>query len=103
MIVVPLHEHFSPARLALVIEKMRTMGAPRIRAYFDTATRAWFSLEGTHRLRAAKRLRLTPIMVPVGWPRSREALERARYAIPRRGHVFDALQIDAAQWMTYTP
>jgi hypothetical protein len=99
MIVVPLHEHFSPARLAMVVDKMRALGPPRIRAYFDAPTRAWFSMEGAHRLRAAKLLAVAPIMVPVRWRRGRRALERARYAIPRRGHVFDALQIDAAQWM----
>lgn len=98
MIVVPLHKYFSPARLAMVIGKMRSMGPPRIRAYFDAASRAWFSLEGTHRLRAAKLLGVAPIMVPVRWPRGWMALERARHAIPRRSHVFDGLLIDAARW-----
>jgi hypothetical protein len=103
MIVVPLHEHFSPVRLALVIERMRTLGAPRIHAYFDATTRAWFSREGTHRLRAAKMLGIAPIMVPTRWPRNRSALERARYAIARRGHVFDTLQIDASETHTLFP
>ena len=88
MIVVPLHEHFSPARLAMVIEKMRTMGAPRIRAYFDAMSRAWCSLEGTHRLRAARLLGLQPVFVPVAWPRTRAALERARHHAVQHGHLF---------------
>lgn len=95
MIVVPLHRHFSPSRLEDVVEKMRIMGSPRIRAYFDPPSRAWFSMEGTHRLRAALILRVPPTMVPTRWSRGQVALERARHAIRLRGHAFDALLIDA--------
>lgn len=91
--VVPLHQHFSPPRLEEVVAKMRTMGPPRIRAYYDAASSAWFTLEGTHRLRAAVILGLTPVMVPARWPRSRRALERARHAIAHRGHLFTAVTV----------
>lgn len=94
--VTPLHEHFSPARLAAVVTEMRArgpLGAPRIRAYFDDVSRTWYALEGTHRLRAAKLLGLSPVMVRALWPRSQDALIRARFAAARRGHVFLCVRI----------
>jgi hypothetical protein len=93
VIVTPLHQHFSPARLAEVLETMCRIGAPRIRAYFDEVSNAWYALEGTHRLRAAHLLGEAPILVPVRWPRRPVALERARYAAPRRGIVFARVEI----------
>lgn len=89
--VTPLHDHYSPAHLVDVVERMRVLGRPRIRAYFDRAYGVWFALEGTHRLRAAKALGLVPVLVPVPWPRSAAALERARFAAVLRAHTFDTL------------
>ncbi len=48
----------SPNHLAEVIEEMRTLGAPRIRAWWNGD--AWIALEGSHRLAAAHTLGLTP-------------------------------------------
>jgi hypothetical protein len=93
VIVTPLHRHFSPVRLQAVIAKMQRLGPPRIMAYFDADFGAWFALEGTHRLRAAKHLGLAPIMVPVRWPRRRVALERARYAAVLTGHEFERVEV----------
>jgi len=92
-IVTPLHHHFRPAHLAAVIAEMERRGPPRIRAYLDAETGAWFALEGTHRLRAALALGLAPVMASVPWPRSRQALERARFAAVRRGHLFPRVSL----------
>lgn len=94
-VVTPLHAYFSQARLDQVVEKMRELGPPRIRAHRDAQSGTWFALEGTHRLRAAKLLGVAPIMVPVPWPRGPHALERARYAAVERGHVF--ARVDVAE------
>lgn len=103
--VTPLHQHFSPARLAQVLDTMLRVGAPRIRAYFDAVSNAWYALEGTHRLRAAHLLGVAPILVPVRWPRRATALDRARYAAPRRGHVFARIDVNSADpgcpWTTW--
>lgn len=93
VIVTPLHRYFSEARLVEVIDVMRDLGPPRIRAYLDRTTGAWLALEGTHRLRAALHLGLTPVMISVKWPRSARALERARFAAIDRGHVFRRVEI----------
>lgn len=89
MTIVPLHHYFRQSHLERVIEQMRTLGAPKIRACHDPVSGAWFALEGTHRLRAAKALGLTPIPVPVKWKRGQKALIRARHAIALRGHTFE--------------
>lgn len=91
--VTPLHAHFSPAHLIHVTAQMRDRGPPRIHAYLDAETGAWFALEGTHRLRAALALGVAPVMVPVRWPRRRAALEHARYAAVTRGHQFQHVEI----------
>lgn len=93
IVVVPLHAHYSPAHLGHVADEMRRLGAPRLRAYLDEATGAWLTFEGTHRLRAALQLGVAPIMVPTPWPRSREALRRARFAAIERGHLFARVEV----------
>lgn len=95
-IVTPLHAHFSPAHLDHVVGEMRRRGAPRIRAYHDTVSGAWYALEGTHRLRAAVALDVVPILVPVRWPRSGAALERARHAL-RRAHAFPRVDVEGRE------
>ena len=87
VIVNPPHAHFRPAHLERVIGEMRTRGAPVLRAYFDGEV--WHAREGTHRLRAAKALGLTPVLVPVPWPRTRKALVRAQVAAVLHAHVFE--------------
>jgi hypothetical protein len=88
MIVVPLHAHFRPEHLAHVEREMLRRGPPRLRGFFDCATGLWFAREGTHRLRAAERLGLAPIMVNIRWWRSAQALTNARFAAGRRRHCF---------------
>lgn len=94
VIVTPPHERYSLIHLLGVIHEMRRRGAPRIRAYFDKESGAWFTFEGTHRLRAALALGVAPIMVPAPWPRSEEALRRARFAAIERGHAFACVDVE---------
>jgi hypothetical protein len=93
VVVTPLHAHYSPAHLDYVIEQMRRLGPPKIRAYFDAVSGAWMAREGTPRLRAAKLLDLPPVMVPVRWPHSHKALDRARFAALLRGHAFERVDV----------
>ena len=87
MIVVnPPHEHYDPAHLEHVIAVMRERGAPVLRAHYDGEV--WHAREGTHRLRAAKALGLTPVLVPVRWRRTRAALQRARVLAAHNAHRF---------------
>lgn len=93
VVVTPLHAHYRPAHLAHVVQRMRVLGPPRIRAYHDPVTDAWFCFEGTHRLRAALQLGVAPVLVRARWPRTPLALERARHAL-RRAHRFPAVTIE---------
>lgn len=88
MIIAPLHRHFSAAHLEDVRRDMARLGPPLIRAYFDATTGCWLAREGTHRIRAAHQLRVSPVMVHVPWWRSQAALERARWAALDYGYQF---------------
>lgn len=91
VIVCPLHHYHRPDHLEHVIAEMHRRGAPVLRAHFDGE--AWFAREGTHRLRAALLLGFVPVLVPVPWPRTLAALERARFAAMRHSHLFDRIEI----------
>ena len=57
-----------PKQLAAVEEKMKALGPPEIRAFWDGEK--YIALEGSHRIQAAKNLGLEPIpieMVPKSW------------------------------------
>lgn len=51
--------------LERVINYMRTMGAPVIRAVWVELYDMWAAIEGSHRLAAAQELGLTPEIIPV--------------------------------------
>lgn len=91
ILINPLHHYYREDHLQYVIEEMRRRGAPRIRAYFDGEV--WHAREGTHRLRAALKLGLAPVMVSIPWWRSRAAVERARYRAIQRAHVFERVEV----------
>ncbi len=93
VLVNPLHHYFTPTHLDHVIGEMRKRGAPVLRAYHDGEV--WHAREGTHRLRAALALGLTPVLVPVPWWRTRASLERARYAAIRNAHTFARVEVRA--------
>lgn len=90
-IVTPLHWYYRPSHLEHVIGEMRRRGAPRLRAHFDGEV--WYAREGTHRLRACLALGIAPVLVPVPWHRSQAALQRARFAAIRDGHLFDRVEV----------
>lgn len=88
MVVNPPHAHFDPEHLEEVVAEMRRRGAPVLRAYRDEEADLWHAREGTHRLRAAKILGLSPVLVPVPWKRTLAALVRARFLAARNAHTF---------------
>jgi hypothetical protein len=52
------------AHFARVAEEMLVLGAPTIRAWWDGEK--WIALEGTHRIAAASRLGMTPVIEEFG-------------------------------------
>lgn len=70
MRIILVHDDYDENHLAEVTEKMKKLGAPEIRAVWVEAYGSWVALEGCHRLRAAKDLGLTPIIISVDWSES---------------------------------
>jgi hypothetical protein len=60
-----LHPHYSEDHLVEVAEKMKKLGAPKIRAIWSECYGMWMAVEGCHRIRAAKSLGLIPVIVDV--------------------------------------
>ena len=60
MRIALVHDHFDAGHLADVIEEMKVIGAPVIKAVWMEVYNHWAALEGCHRIRAAKALGLTP-------------------------------------------
>ncbi len=60
MKVILAHNHYQADRLAEVVEQMKTLGAPVVKAVWLEAYGAWVALEGCHRLRAAAAAGITP-------------------------------------------
>jgi hypothetical protein len=63
--VIIMHNHYRPEHVDEVVEIMRTLGAPEIRAIWNPVHEMWMAVEGCHRLRAAKVLGLTPIIIDI--------------------------------------
>lgn len=79
----------SRTKLPSVIEEMKRIGAPTIRAYYDGE--AYQALEGSHRLAAAKELGLTPVideMTPRQW-----LVNHDLYDLPDKTSVARALKM----------
>jgi len=60
MKIALVHNHYDEAHLAAVIEEMKTLGAPVIKAVWMECYGHYAALEGCHRIRAAKALGLVP-------------------------------------------
>lgn len=60
------HKHSDEKHLNEVKEKMKTLGAPSVRAIWSEMYGMWLSIEGCHRIRAAKELGLMPVIINVG-------------------------------------
>lgn len=54
-----MHNHYDKSHLMSVIEKMRTMGTPTIKAY-KADSNYYIAIEGCHRIRACKELGIVP-------------------------------------------
>lgn len=93
MIVCPLHWYYSAAHLVEVQEEMRRRGPPSLRGFLDEEAGAFYLREGTHRIRAALALGLSPTLIRVPWWRSRGSLVSARFAAQRRGLLFEAVDL----------
>jgi hypothetical protein len=65
-ILAPHYVSPESAHYAEVRAQMMTMGAPRIRAIWDTAHDMWIAIEGSHRLAVASELGLLPLIEDVG-------------------------------------
>lgn len=58
--VVLIHKEYSQDYLLKVIEKMKELGVPMIRAFYDEFEDVYIAVEGCHRIRAAKALGIEP-------------------------------------------
>lgn len=60
MKIALVHNHYDEAHLTAVIEEMKTLGAPTVKAVWMECYGHFAALEGCHRIRAAKALGLVP-------------------------------------------
>jgi hypothetical protein len=67
MKVALIHTEFRQSHLEKVMEQMQELGPPEIRAVWCEDRGFWAALEGCHRCRAASKLRLEPIIVPIDY------------------------------------
>lgn len=65
MKIALIHTEFRQTHLEKVMEQMRELGPPVIRAVWCADRGFWAALEGCHRCRAASKLGLEPIIQPV--------------------------------------
>jgi hypothetical protein len=62
-----IHDHYNDDHLAEVMAEMTTLGAPTIRAIWMACYDMWAALEGCHRIRAAEKLGLVPVIDPIDY------------------------------------
>jgi hypothetical protein len=61
------HKHYDKTHLAEVIEQMKIMGAPKIKAVYMPCWDMYAALEGCHRIRAAKEMGLIPEIIELDY------------------------------------
>lgn len=59
------HKHFDQEWLEKVKTQMLELGAPEIKCIWSETYGMWLAIEGCHRLRAAKELGITPIIIDI--------------------------------------
>lgn len=64
MKIALIHESYELSKLLSVIEEMKVLGPPHLRAIWCERRGFWIALEGCHRTRAARKLGLEPVMIP---------------------------------------
>ena len=67
MKIALVHSHYNSEKLERVKEEMKVLGAPKIHAVWMECYGHWAALEGSHRIRAAKELGLTPEIIEVDY------------------------------------
>jgi hypothetical protein len=67
MKIALVHDHYDDKHLADVAAGMKTLGAPKIHAVWMECYGHYAALEGCHRIRAAKKLGLTPEIIDVDY------------------------------------
>jgi len=60
-----LHNHYNEEKLSQVMDQMKKMGAPEIRAIWSEVHGEWMAVEGCHRLRAAAALGIQPVIINI--------------------------------------
>ena len=65
MNIVLTHRHYNNEHLSEVIEEMKSIGAPTIRAFWSELYGSYLAVEGCHRVRAAAELGIAPIVTTV--------------------------------------
>jgi hypothetical protein len=65
MQIALVHDHYDQDHLEKVIEEMKVLGTPSIKAVWSEAYGFYCAIEGCHRIRAAKALGLVPEIVEV--------------------------------------
>lgn len=84
-----IHDHFDAAHLEAVIEEMRVLGAPTIKAVWMEVYGHWAALEGCHRIRAAAALGLKPIIDEIEY--SEQSLEELGCDDAGEGYTVDQI------------
>jgi hypothetical protein len=62
MKIALLHNHYDKDHLSSVMDEMRVLGAPTIKAVWMECWGVWAALEGCHRIRAASKLGMVPVI-----------------------------------------
>ena len=65
MTIALLHKHYDKKHLENIKNEMLEMGTPEIKMIFNESQGVWMAIEGSHRLRAAKELNITPEIIDV--------------------------------------
>ncbi len=65
MEIALFHKHFDEEWLTHVKTQMLELGAPEIKCIWSEIYGMWLAIEGCHRLRAAKELGITPIIIDI--------------------------------------
>lgn len=90
-----LHKNFSPSHLETVKAEMGDLGAPQIKCIWSDAYGVWLATEGCHRLRAAKALGLSPVIVDVSDEESIEFQYDGEMVIRKVSELLEELQASA--------
>lgn len=75
MLIALYHNDYDKEHLKKIIEKMKILGSPKIKAIWIEAYECWAALEGCHRIRAAKKLGLTPEIIEIKYDAKKTTID----------------------------